>query len=117
MKAQETAQILKEVVLKNQDGFTCDFNGKAINKTDGFFIAITNIKGKQINRLINKILYIKTTGFKDNKNLLVGGWKEDLFYLDLSLYVNDFNTAQKIGLLFNQKAVYDIQKKESIYLK
>lgn len=115
---REQKQILKEVILNNKEGFTCDFKGKLINKENGFFIGITNIKGKQINRLIEKVLYIKKNGFKDNKNLFIGGWNDGkTFYLDLSLYVENKNFSCKIGKLFNQKAIFENSKLKEIYLK
>lgn len=119
MKQQEQAQILKEVILKNDNGFTCDFNGHLISKDNGFFIAITNIKGKNLNRLIQKVLYIKRTGFNHLKNMLVGGWKDNdnNFYLDLSLYTRDKKQGLEIAQLFNQKAIYDIQECKGVYLK
>ena len=111
-------QILKRVILNNKDGFTCDFKGNLINKNNGFFVGITNIKGKQLNRLINKILYIKKNGFNDLKDLYVGGWYEEkTFYLDLSLYVEKENLSKSIGKIFNQKAVFNIQKLKDVYLR
>lgn len=117
---KEQAQILKEVILKNPNGFTCDFKGNLVNKKNGFFVSITDIKGKQINRLIKKILYIKQNGFKENKNLSFGYWKDEqnILYTDLSLYIEDLNLSKKIGKIFNQKAIFDIKNPlNNIYLK
>ena len=118
MKTKKQINILKGVILKNKNGFSCDFRGRLINKNKGFFVAITDIKGKNLNYLIKKVLYIKRMGFKDNKNLIVGGWKdkEGFFYLDLSLYLENLNLSKKIGSLFNQKAIFNINKMEDIYL-
>lgn len=119
MNTQQQAQVLKEVILKNESGFTCDFNGHLISKDNGFFIAITNIKGKNLNHLIRKVLYIKWAGFNHLKNLLVGGWKDtdNNFYLDLSLYTQSKEQGLEIARLFNQRAIYDIQKCKGVYLK
>jgi len=110
---------LKSVILKNQNGFTCNFKGKIVSKTEGYFLSITNIKGKQIKPLIKKVISIKQKGFNENKNLLLGGWLDNndkTFYLDLSLYLEEKGTALKIAKLFNQKAIFDIKNSSSVYI-
>ena len=120
MKTQ-TKQInnIKTIIKENKNGFTIDLNGHFINKQEGFFIGITNLKGRNLNHLIKKVLYIKRMGFNGNKNLFIGGWcdNKNNFYLDLSLYVKERALSEKLALLFNQKAIYDLKKLDSIYLK
>jgi len=119
MTIQQQINKIKEVILKNPDGCTFDFKGNIINKNNGFFVSITNIKGKQINHLIKKLLYIKKTGFKEVKNLNGGCWKDkqNNFYLDLTLYLEDLNLSKEIGNIFNQQAIFNIKELNSIYLK
>ena len=119
MDKQKQINILREVILSNKEGFSCNLNGKPINKKEGYFISITNIKGKSLNHLIKKVLYIKQFGFKGNNNLFIDGWtdRENNFYLDLSLYLEDLNLSKQLGLIFKQKAIFNISKFESIYLK
>ena len=119
MQQQKIITILKEVILKNKGGFSCGLNGKPIKHKDGFFLSITNIKGKMLNHLIKKVLFIKRFGFKNNKNIFIGGWcdGENNFYLDLSLYIKDLKTALNTASLFNQKAIFNIKKMEEVYLK
>jgi hypothetical protein len=108
---------IKEVILNNKDGFTCDFKGNPINKKYGYFVGISNIKGTDLNNLIEKVFLIKLNGFLNNKNLFIGGWKyKKTFYLDLSLYIKETNLSEKIGRIFNQKAIFDIKNKKEIYL-
>ena len=76
MKTQEQINKIKEVILNNGEGFTIDLNGNAIKKDNGFFISITHIKGKNLNHLIRKVLYIKRFGFNHLKDLFIGGWKD-----------------------------------------
>jgi len=43
------------------------------------------------------------------KNVFIGGWNDGLnLYLDLSLWIEDKLTAIKTGLMFNQKAIFDL---------
>lgn len=109
---------IRKVIKENPEGFTIDLNADSVKKTDGFFIGITNIKGKNINQLIQRVLFIKKTGFKGTNNLLIGGWKDEnkTFYLDLSLYCEDLNKSLFLGKLFNQKAIFDIKNLKSINL-
>ncbi len=119
MESQKQINTLKEVILKNKDGFSCSLNGKPIKHKEGFFLSITNIKGKRLNHLIRKVLFIKRFGFKDNKNLFIGGWadNDNNFYLDLSLHTKNLNFALSMAKLFNQKAIFNIKKMEEVYLK
>lgn len=57
-------------------------------------------------------------GFKRNNNLFIGGWKdkENNFYLDLSLYLKEEELSKQIGLIFKQKAIFNISKLQEIYL-
>ncbi len=119
MEQQKQINILREIMLKNKEGFSCNLNGNPVNKKEGFFISITNIKGKSLNHLIKKVLYIKRFGFKNNKNLFIGGWtdKDKTFYLDLSLYLENENLSKQIGLIFKQQAIFNISKFKEIYLR
>lgn len=119
MRTQQQINKIKEFILNNREGFSCNLYGNPINKKEGYFISITNIKGKRLNHLIKKVLYIKRFGFKGNNNLFIGGWtdKENNFYLDLSLYLENENLSKQIGLIFKQKAIFNISKLRGIYLK
>ena len=48
---------------------------------------------------------------------LLGGWfKDNKFYLDISIVENNREKAINIGKYCNQKAIYDIENKITIYL-
>ena len=49
--------------------------------------------------------------------LYLGGWfKDNKFYLDISIVENNREKAINIGKYCNQKAIYDIENKTTIYL-
>jgi hypothetical protein len=110
-------QKIKEVIINNSAGFTIDFNGEIVRLSEGYFIGLTNIKGKDINRLIDKVLIIKKFGFKETENIFIGGWKDpqtNLFYLDLSVHSNNLTFSRELALRFKQKAIFDILNQDSI---
>jgi isocitrate lyase len=85
---------IKDILNKNKDGFTISFNDlKPYSKNKGYSVSLTNIKGKNINNLIKKVLLVGEYGFKDIKeNIYIGGWFDNEHktqYLDLSIISNN----------------------------
>ena len=81
---------IKENCLKNNDGITLDFKGYIVNKNNGYYVSITKIKGRNLNLMIKRILFIKKYAFNQVKeNMFIGFWRdrENNKYLDLSLYI------------------------------
>lgn len=111
---------IKEVILKNENGFTLRLTTlKPYEENKGYAVAITNLKGKQINHLIKKVLFISKAFKQIEKNLFIGGWKdkENNFYLDLTLIIKEDNLSLNVAKLFNQKAIYSFMGYQEIYLK
>jgi len=109
--------LIKENLKANKDGVTLDFKGAVVEKKSGFYVSISNISGKRLNYLINKTLVIRRTAFKDTKNLFIGGWNDGKkYFLDLTLFVEDRKKAEYLGKVFNQQAIFNINKKECIFL-
>jgi hypothetical protein len=115
-----TKELLK-ILQKNPDGISVKAWGNhyipAYFKT-GYFVALTDNEVQAIKYNITKLhelarkLNLKTYYFgywKDNKTN-----KE---YLDLSLHVQNKTKAIFIGQTFNQKAIFDCKKMQSIYLE
>lgn len=110
-------QRLKEVIENNQNGFTCNLKGELSSYQKGYFIGITHIKGKNLNLLLKKVLFIKEKGFNHMDNLFLGGWSDKgIFYLDLSLYSEKLSFAKSLGKMFNQLAIFDIKGLKEIFL-
>ena len=105
---------LKKVIVENKEGFTVGLNLEKPKHKKGFYVSITNNKGKNPDVLIKNLLDLKGLVIA-NQNLFIGGWVDgEDFYLDFSKHTNELNEALKIGRLFNQLAVWDIANNQSI---
>ena len=52
-----------------------------------------------------------------NGAICIGLWiDKDQLYIDLSVYMGDYDLAVKLGKKHNQKAIFDWENNESIYL-
>jgi len=113
----EKIKIIKENLKNNKEGVTLNFNGGIENKKKGYYISISNISGRSLNNLISKTLFIRKTAFKETKNLFLGGWSDGKkYFLDLTLYIENKQRALYLGRLFNQQAIFNINKMECINL-
>lgn len=110
---------IKKEILKNKEGLTIDFKGNIQNKEGGFYVSITDNK-TELNNL-NKSLY-DLFKFKElfknlQDNIFIGCWiDENNLFMDLSLYIEDENTAINTAKQFNQKAIFNIKDLQTIYL-
>jgi len=103
---------LLDIINKNKDGFTIDFNLNPIIKKKGFFVALTNNYNNDFNIVIENLFKLKDDFKQFEKNLLIGLWfnsENKTYYLDLSLYIENKKYALMIGKLFNQKAIFNIK--------
>jgi hypothetical protein len=121
MNTKQKINTIKEIINKNKEGFTYKLTTlKPIKKNVGYCVGITNLKGIYLKPLIKQIL-TTTKSFKQiEKNLFIGGWfnKENkTFYLDLTLILKDKNTAIKTAKIFNQLAIFNLNKFEEIKTK
>lgn len=103
---------LLEIINKNKDGFTIDFNLNPIIKKKGFFVALTNNYNNDFNIVIENLFKLKDDFKQFEKNLLIGLWfnsENKTYYLDLSLYIENKKYALMIGKLFKQISIFDIK--------
>ena len=126
MGEQINKELLKELILKNKEGFTIDMNLNFVNKNKGFVVALTDNSDKNLNLLIDKTLNdYKTLKSLSRYKLYFGGWfcdSENKFYLDVSIIIDDrdeqsLNTALNIGFIQNQKAIFNFKTMDCINLK
>jgi predicted RNA-binding protein YlxR (DUF448 family) len=114
-------KVLRDVVLKNKDGFTYSIDLKPSKFKRGYYVSITNNNNNDLNKAIDNLNKIYAENLnKDNRNFLfIGGWideQDKTFYLDLSLHLNNKQNALFIAKLFKQKAIWDIKNLKEIRL-
>ena len=108
--------------LDNKKDFTIRFNknNNLIIPSFGFIVSITPLIKINMN-LTPVIDYVEKNNtiiiFNEIYILYLGGWfKDNKFYLDISIVENNKEKAINIGKYCNQKAIYDIENKITIYL-
>ena len=120
MNTKNKIKKIKDICLKNSEGFTFKLTTLKPIENKGYCIGLTNLKGIYIKPLIKKVLFI-SKGFKQiEKNLFIGGWfnKEDnLFYLDLTLNLNNKEKSLFLAKTFNQIAIFNLNNFEEIKIK
>jgi len=108
--------------LDNKKDFTIRFNknNNLIIPSFGFIVSITPLI--KINMNLKPVIdYVEKNNtiiiFNEIYILYLGGWfKDNKFYLDISIVENNREKAINIGKYCNQKAIYDIENKTNIYL-
>ena len=109
-RKREIVNRIRTLIKENPQGFTATQDGYLLSVKNGYAVSITNNKGKQINRIVNKVLDLEKP-----INSFIGGWNDNgVFYLDVSFIENDLNTALKIGKEHEQKSVFDFQNLTAI---
>lgn len=108
--------------LDSKKDFTIRFtkNDTLIIPSSGFIVSITPLIKISMN-LKSVIDYIEKSNtikiFNEVYILYLGGWfKDNKFYLDISIVENNKEKAINIGRYCNQKAIYDIDREITIYL-
>ena len=106
-------------IIENK-GATLDYNYNSFNSEVGFMVSL---KGQevQVNKNdienIKKEIEKKREFIKDKKKLYVGLWLDsDMMYIDVSIHIIDYLEALEVARNNDQKAIYDLQKNDSIYL-
>ena len=108
--------------LDNKKDFTIRFNknNNLIIPSFGFIVSITPLI--KINMNLKPVIdYVEKNNtiiiFNEIYILYLGGWfKDNKFYLDISIVENNREKAINIGKYYNKKAIYDIENKTNIYL-
>jgi len=117
MKARELRKI-----LDTNGGVTLHLNGDIFSPVQGYQVSVKDCY---------KVLYKRVTDFEltgfcintmyeaiANESSFIGLWiDEDYLYIDVSDYYMNKNEALSEAQKRNQKAVFDWQYKESLYLE
>ena len=106
-------------IIKNE-GATLDYNYNNFSSNVGFMVSL---KGQEVKVDKNNIEEIKKgvekkrEYIKDKKGLYVGLWLDnEIMYIDVSIHIIDYMEALEVARNNDQKAIYDLQKNNSIYL-
>ena len=107
--------IMLEMFLKiadeNPNGFTATLQGELV--TEGGFV----VAEKETQNSFGVEGLKRVIEYAISHNTLVGGWKEnESYYFDASRLYKSRDEAVKKGLENNQIAIYDLDKKEVVYL-
>ena len=106
-------------IIENK-GATLDKDYNNFNSSVGFMVSV---KGQEVKIDKNDILGIKKEIEKkrdfigNKKGLFIGLWLEDdILYIDVSIHIINYLEALEIARNNEQKAIYDLEKNDSIYL-
>ena len=72
-------KVLRDVVLKNKNGFTYNIDLKPSKFKRGYYVSITNNNDNDLNKAIDNLNKIYAKNFnKDNRDFLfIGGWVDE----------------------------------------
>ena len=106
-------------IIKNE-GATLDYNLNDFKSDRGY---IVSLKGQEVKVNKNDIQGIKREiekkreFIKDKEGLYIGLWLEDnIMFIDISIHIVNYLRALRVARNNEQKAIYDLQKNDSIYL-
>ena len=106
-------------IIENK-GATLDKDLKDFNSSKGYMVSLKGQEVKvnkdnieEIKREIEK----KRDFIQNKKGLFIGLWLEDdIMFVDVSVHIVDYREALEVGRNNDQKAIFDLNKKDSIYL-
>lgn len=109
---------IKKIIdyVNENNGITLNKNAHLIIFNSGYFVSLKKfeLKTKKITVELIKMYLQK---IKKERGLYFGIWKDkDYYYLDVSISIKNFETAEKIGKKERQIAIYDCKNQKSIYL-
>ena len=106
-------------IIKNE-GATLDCNYNDFKSNVGF---IVSIKGQEVKvdkndiEEIKKEIEKKREFIKNKEGLYIGLWLEDdTIYIDVSIHIINYLKALEVARKNEQKAIFDLKNKDSIYL-
>jgi hypothetical protein len=111
--------ILVKTIRDNPDGFTVDRNGQHKSPKCGYFVGVTNNIFSKVTRKELMLLECQRNDAHliHKQCVYTGGWKDDnKSYLDVSLHIMTLDKAKSLARSYGQKAIWDCNKKISLYL-
>jgi hypothetical protein len=130
MKNLNLSMDILEQFLEGKNNF--NYQGKPVEYNGGYMVALggyetiitRNLKRPHtttahiLNDISEKIDILKRINETEkNINMVIGFWEDDgKIYIDISRNIDDLEQAKKYGAHHEQKAIFDIKNKVSIYL-
>ena len=113
----ENKKIDIEKIIKN-GGVTLTKAGQEFNANDGYMASLAGFEFKSSNlQEVGSKIHEYLEKIQDRSNAFVGVWVDkDLTYVDISLHIVDYLEAVEFARENNQLAIFDLKKKESVYL-
>ena len=112
----ELRQLINDIICKG--GATLDKDLQPIDTKTGYMVSyfetektfdLSDIDYKEISKLILK----RQADLKENEYL--GFWiNKGILYVNVSILINDFKQAKKVGIDNNQLSIYDLMNNNSI---
>ena len=106
-------------IIENE-GATLDYNYNDFKSDRGYMVSL---KGQEVKidksdiQGIKREIEEKRKFIKDKKGLYVGLWLDnDVMYVNVSIYIINYLRALEVARKNEQKAIFDLKKKDSIYL-
>lgn len=110
----------KIMEIINNEGATLDSNYNDFKSNKGYMVSI---KGQEVKvnkndiEEIKKEIEKKRKFIQDKEGLYIGLWLDnDIMYVDVSIHIMDYLEALEIARNNDQLAIFDLKKKDSIYL-
>lgn len=106
-------------ILENK-GATLDRNYNDFVSDNGFMVSLKG-QEKKVNKNdieeIKKEIENKKRLIENKKGLYIGLWLDnDILFIDISIHIIDYLEALEVARNNDQLAIFDLQKKDSIYL-
>ena len=106
-------------IIKNE-GATLDYNYNDFKSDRGYMVSL---KGQEVKvnkndiENIKKEIEKKREFIQNKKGLYIGLWLDnDIMYVDVSIHIIDYMEALEVARNNDQLAIFDLKKKDSIYL-
>lgn len=106
-------------IIENK-GATLDSNYNNFNSDKGFMVSL---KGEEVKvnkndiQGIKKEIEKKREFIQNKKGLYIGLWLDnDIMFIDVSIHIVDYLEALEVARNNDQLAIFDLEKKDSIYL-
>ena len=112
---------LNDGYMVSLDGYESSITLNAFHSRRLGFVANYIESIDSVNAIINGISSTRIQAYYNHDGieypLFIGSWINDgLLVMDISIQVKTLNQAMELSKRFNQKAIFDNAKKESIYL-